>query len=677
MIRTTYQQLIKITGSTGYTGCTGNTGSQGFLGPTGPTGYIGAQGFTGAQGDIGSTGIMGAQGKDGNAAFTGATGFTGWTGAQGDAGTATNTGATGTLGATGATGYTGAQGPHGISTNTGATGNTGRTGHTGSLGPTGRTGTTGYTGSKGPTGSQGINGKATNTGATGPTGTTGSQGATGATGSTGFIGSTGRTGSTGFNGKTGSTGVTGNYGSTGSTGYTGFTGRTGSTGATGSQGCTSATGSTGSTGRTGSTGITGRTGSTGSTGVTGRTGSTGVTGFTGVTGAQGAPGLEVDDYVNLSGIQTILGKKRFIGGLDIYGGDLNIYSDVTIHSDYVDIPENSLSGNSIITNTLPSSAILKEEIFDLSNTNILTKHQYIYGLVSQELFMNDALTVPDSEKNSNTQYGYNAFPNASNINTGKENNNNNTAFGTCSLQHLADDGTNTAMNNTAVGCSALKSCTTAINNTSVGFESLLQLDGNFNVAIGFRAGCSQQDMTSCTFLGSYTDAATNEIVNSTAIGHGALVTKSNQIVLGNDATTRVDITGDVYVTGYLYNNGEINYSDERIKQNITDMPSMLTTIEKLPCRQYQMKTKKKGLQRMTNYGFIAQEMMNLLPEFVDFDKTNWDPSSGHIYPTDSCGNIILCGIKYNQMVSVLVKAIQELYKITQELEQRIDELKSV
>lgn len=139
-----------VTGPQGPTGATGATGAgvQGATGPQGPTGPGG--GATGPTGANGNTGPTGPQGPTGATGATGA-GIQGATGPQGPTGP--GGGATGPTGANGNTGPTGPQGPTGAGT-TGATGPTGPQGNQGAQGPTGA-GTTGATGPTGPTGPAG------------------------------------------------------------------------------------------------------------------------------------------------------------------------------------------------------------------------------------------------------------------------------------------------------------------------------------------------------------------------------------------------------------------------------------------------------------------------------------------------------------------------------------------
>jgi hypothetical protein len=111
-----------------------------LVGPTGPTGAQGIQGETGPQG------ATGANGNDG------ATGPTGAQGIQGEAGPQGPAGADGADGVDGVTGPTGAQGIQGETGPQGATGAIGSDGATGPQGEQGLAGTTGPTGPQGPTG---------------------------------------------------------------------------------------------------------------------------------------------------------------------------------------------------------------------------------------------------------------------------------------------------------------------------------------------------------------------------------------------------------------------------------------------------------------------------------------------------------------------------------------------
>lgn len=94
--------------------------------------------------------------------------------------------------------------------------------------------------------------------------------------------------------------------------------------------------------------------------------------------------------------------------------------------------------------------------------------------------------------------------------------------------------------NTAVGQGSLRSAT-GVQNTSVGAYSLYSLTtGNYNVALGHQAGYAGTAITTGsnnTFVGFNTQSDANNYNQSTALGSGATITASNQVVLGTTAET--------------------------------------------------------------------------------------------------------------------------------------------
>lgn len=111
---------------------------------------------------------------------------------------------------------------------------------------------------------------------------------------------------------------------------------------------------------------------------------------------------------------------------------------------------------------------------------------------------------------------------------------NNTAVGYAALQQ------NTGSNNTAIGFSALKNNTTGINNTAAGYNALgSNTTGSNNTAIGYNAGSANVDGSFNTYIGYNANADAGNYSYSTAIGANALITGSNQIVLGTSAETVV------------------------------------------------------------------------------------------------------------------------------------------
>jgi hypothetical protein len=96
--------------------------------------------------------------------------------------------------------------------------------------------------------------------------------------------------------------------------------------------------------------------------------------------------------------------------------------------------------------------------------------------------------------------------------------------------------------NTAIGFAALAGTTTGFANTAVGEGALKDnIKGADNVALGsgaggvsfYTGGLIVTDVNRCLFLGGAATTSKDSITSSIAIGYGAMVTKSRQIMLGS------------------------------------------------------------------------------------------------------------------------------------------------
>ena len=266
-------------------------------------------------------------------------------------------------------------------------------------------------------------------------------------------------------------------------------------------GVTGPQGRQGFTGATGAVGMTGLTGAAGITGVTGAAGMTGLTGAAGMTGAQGATGAS---YWSLTGSQlypTMITNNVGIGtqGSSIYALDV--------------------SGN-IITNG--------------------------------DMYVNSALrissvgVVGSSVYNNNTVVGNLTFTNNT---TGYEN----TAIGGGALQINI-----TGYKNTAIGVGSLGGNIIGANNSALGINSLKEsINGYYNSAIGVNSGKQFIDGSNNTFLGVDTGVFSplNIYNNSTAVGYGAIIDASNQMVLGglSGSYPNIKIPGSYVGINGVYN----------------------------------------------------------------------------------------------------------------------------
>jgi len=183
---------------------------------------------------------------------------------------------------------------------------------------------------------------------------------------------------------------------------------------------------------------------------------------------------------------------------------------------------------------------------------------------------------------NNTKYGSGALQN----NTGT----NNTAIGAYTAYNNLDASNNTAVgsnssffnttgsNNTALGAGSLCNNTTGALNTAIGSSALEgvvgQSVGNQNVAVGAQAlyvnggslntaigtyAAEEVDSSYNTFLGAYTsfNDLNASYQYSTAIGYGALIDASNQIMMGGTGPNgypNVVIPGKAFLPNFSFSN---------------------------------------------------------------------------------------------------------------------------
>jgi hypothetical protein len=104
-------------------------------------------------------------------------------------------------------------------------------------------------------------------------------------------------------------------------------------------------------------------------------------------------------------------------------------------------------------------------------------------------------------------------------------------------------------------------------------------------------------------------------------------------------------------------------SDERVKENIVDYDKGLEAVLKMKPRKFNYRKSHGGLE---DHGFIAQELVDILPEVVNGqdDEFKVIPATEE-EPEQTVGYMTVCETK---MTAVLVKAIQELSAKVEALE---------
>lgn len=253
---------------------------------------------------------------------------------------------------------------------------------------------------------------------------------------------------------------------------------------------------------------------------------------------------------------------------------------------------------------------------------------------------------------------------------------NSTAFGSNALS------ASTGNNNTAVGANALRYCaSTAQYNTAVGTNALQGINNaasQYNTALGAEAmGTTTGDISYCTAIGYQ---ALNAVSGSgaarglfnTALGYQAgnnITTGENNIAIGYQAVVpTATANGQIRIgnAGIGYAGVQVAWtvtSDRRWKGNIKDSPLGLDFIKTLRPVSY---TRNNDIKGKTEYGFIAQEIETALIKAGD-------PNNAIISKDDNG----MYGVRYNDFISISVKAIQEQQSQIEELKKKNEELTKV
>ena len=254
-------------------------------------------------------------------------------------------------------------------------------------------------------------------------------------------------------------------------------------------------------------------------------------------------------------------------------------------------------------------------------------------------------------QNNNTVLGYNVASNTNN-------------------SHCADNtfiGTNTANGswggtaryNTAVGMESMYGdMNGAEYNTALGHSALRAItSGDNNVGLGNNAGEAITTGSNNVIIGYDSEASAVGASNQIVIGASTTGLGDNYAVIGNANITRLYVASDG--AGVLYADGTIQSSDKRLKENIKDSDLGLEFINKIrPVSYNYIKDKHDG---KTKYGIIAQEVQEVLKESNNEDFAGIKDSDEYL------------GADYNQFISPLIKAVQELSAEVKQLKQQLED----
>jgi polyhydroxyalkanoate synthesis regulator phasin len=448
----------------------------------------------------------------------------------------------------------------------------------------------------------------------GPTGPTGPAGPAGANGATGPTGPAGANGATGPTGPTGPTGANGTAGATGPTGPTGFgIGPTGPTGPAGPTGPTGANGAAGATGSQGPTGPAGANGATGAQGPTGPTGPTGANGTNGATGAQGPTGPQGPTGAN--GAQGPTGPAGANGATG---------------------PQGPTGANGATGPTGPGT------ICGTAATNFVTKFTSSgvnAGICNSQIFDNGTsigikTTTPTSMlqmTNGGVAVGANAMA----------------AYDNLGVSGVSLSGYNQGATNPYNGIEGITAYS-GTTNAPAGVFGLAISASLTHRAIGVRGAANGRDGTGVQGSRQNTGGV---------LGWGGL------------------FLNDLGYTGFF---GAA--SDLRLKKDVKPIYSALDIVNKLKPVTYKFDIDKypyMGLNTELEYGFIAQEVKQVLPEIVreKYLPLNATQEVNPNSPNESKQEVFNI-MDYTRLIPILTKAIQEQQKTIEELQKKVEALEN-
>jgi len=233
-----------------------------------------------------------------------------------------------------------------------------------------------------------------------------------------------------------------------------------------------------------------------------------------------------------NGDGTLTGNRLVtLGGYTLgFSGDIKI-NGLTVGLGAGNVASNAAFGtNALLSNTTGTfnTAIGKATL----HTN--TTGYYNTAVGNAALFTN-------STGYGNTSVGYSAMG----FNT--------TGTNDASLGVYALDNNTTGINNTAIGAESMAYNTTGSDNAALGYNTLFWNAGSQNVSIGSESGINLANrltsVNNSTFVGYGANSSIDGISNSTALGNGAQVTASNQMVFGNNSVTSNLFNGTISITG--------------------------------------------------------------------------------------------------------------------------------
>lgn len=183
--------------------------------------------------------------------------------------------------------------------------------------------------------------------------------------------------------------------------------------------------------------------------------------------------------------------------------------------------------------------------------------------------------------------------------------------------------------------------------SQVNADSITNFDSNvlaYNNSLGVVSGSSQITKT-------LQDVTTAGATTSTAI------TITNTSTSINKTTGALVVTGGVGISGDINAGGDIvayASSDRRLKDNIQPIENPLQKINQIGGYSFDWNAEKQNIYSGKDYGVIAQEIEEILPELVETRENGYK------------------AVKYDKLVSLLIEGIKDLSNQVEQLKKQVN-----
>ena len=225
--------------------------------------------------------------------------------------------------------------------------------------------------------------------------------------------------------------------------------------------------------------------------------------------------------------------------------------------------------------------------------------------------------------------------------------------------------------------------TTSRNNIAIGTETMCDLtSGGNNVAIGLYPGAKLTTGGDNIHIGRCAGCANTTGGDNVSIGRGAGIGVVGTAANINIGATANKTTGSIGCIAHCMYSSGWHASDCRFKCDITDSDLGLSFINKLTPVSY--KWKDGTDDKKTQYGLIAQDVKTVLDEigkteeqFGAYKKVEKEDLGDPDVATNSTKNStksgdVDLGLAYEQFISPLIKAVQELSAEVESLKEKLN-----